>query len=367
MKKITILLTLGAVLSGCSGRQSEEGKAIILEHTALAGSHCESSAILNALNYLEYEISEEQIIGAGAAPGFVYEKGKFPFLGGRNIDLRESFSASTGVEFTLEEDPGEPQWDEIEKLLERGVPVILRVDMRYLPYLHGGKYGSKYTSFGWHIITLFSLDRTNDRARVSDTAYRELKYIKVRDLEKARFSKTEVYPPRGDYYWFERSLSPFEPDWTSLAEKSLIKYARTMKEETAEENLLSGLSGLKALADEIRALPERAGPYMIIPVLEFHYGCIETNGTGGAAFRSMYNRFLNESLNGEENREILRGSKTCEEAWHNLAQAYKNAAALYKDARKKQKRELIETIAVSADSVYRAEAEFIDIISKKYI
>ncbi len=40
----------------------------------ISGMHCESSAMVNALAFLGYRITEEQIIGAGAAPGFVYEK-----------------------------------------------------------------------------------------------------------------------------------------------------------------------------------------------------------------------------------------------------------------------------------------------------
>ncbi|MBI9097980.1 MAG: BtrH N-terminal domain-containing protein [Spirochaetaceae bacterium] len=152
-------------------QSGDEGKVISLNHKAIAGKHCESSAILNALHYQGYEITEEQIIGAGAAPGFVYEKTAFPFLGGRSKNMRESFSKNTGIPFTVRQDSDDPRWNEIEGLLEQGIPVILRVDMRYLPYLYGGKYGPKYMSFGWHLVTLFAMDRQKGTALVTDTEH----------------------------------------------------------------------------------------------------------------------------------------------------------------------------------------------------
>ena len=123
------------------------------------GRHCESSAMLNALLAAGYDFVEAEIIGYGAAPSFVYVPGKFPFIGGRSSDMREVFFATTGISWQSRK-PGSRSdaWKEVYATLGRGLPVMLRVDMRYLPYRYNGKYGPAYMSFGWHLITLFKVD-----------------------------------------------------------------------------------------------------------------------------------------------------------------------------------------------------------------
>ena len=65
-----------------------------MRNQGVKGRHCESSAMLNALNARGYAISEEEIIGLSSAPGFVYERTSFPFLGGRSHAMRSSGSAA---------------------------------------------------------------------------------------------------------------------------------------------------------------------------------------------------------------------------------------------------------------------------------
>ena len=124
----------------------------------VSGKHCESSAIVNALHYLGYDIDETTLFGAGGGISFLYQKGTFPFIGGRSENLREAALDTLGITWFVER-PGknDSKWDKIIQLLKSGYPVVLRVDMRYLPYFWGGKYGKSHTSFGWHLVTLFGI------------------------------------------------------------------------------------------------------------------------------------------------------------------------------------------------------------------
>ncbi len=209
--------------------------------TPIPGKHCESSAILNALTFLQYNITEEQIIGAGAAPSFEYEKSDFPFLGGRSHIMRECFSKNCKIPYKIQEKAIPSDWEEIENCIKNNVPLILRVDMRYLPYLYNGKYGPSYMSFGWHYITLFELDKKNKIARVSDTSFSELQQIKFSAIKRARFSETEMYPPNGEYYFFQEADKTFTVDWSKVSTLSLKQYFHNMNQESHQTNQLIGL------------------------------------------------------------------------------------------------------------------------------
>lgn len=323
----------------------------------ITGHHCESSAMVNALTSSGYSITEEQIIGAGAAPGFVYEKSTFPFLGGRSHEMRKCFSKTTNIPYEINEQMEERHWSDIEKLVNSGTPVVLRVDMRFLPYLFLGKVGPRYMSFGWHYITLYEIDIKDKTAKVSDTTHSELQSIKLSALEKARFSKTKVYPPQGEYYYFHKADDSFSFDWNEISQLSLKQYFRNMGEESTQENQLTGLGGLKLLSREISDLSKSVPSYLIEAVLGFHYGCIETNGTGGAAFRTLYYHFLENHLYSDNRGPLLSAAKECEQRWHSLADAYKEGAGTYRKGTRERKKEILLAISERAKKVFDAEYE----------
>lgn len=286
MKKIGIFILLG-ISFGCKTYISnDKGNITLQAFKPLRGIHCDSSALLNALNHQGYNLTEQEILGAGAVLGFVYQKGQFPFLGGRTLKLKENLFNALNINWHIGySDDKSLGWNKIYTLLMNDTPIVLRVDMRYLPYLHGGKYGSKYTSFGWHVITLVSIDVENQIAFVTDTSQKGLQQIKIKDIHKARFSKLKVMPPQGEFYWIDKAPKDFSINWDEVTYKSL----KTIKSETliiyTSKNELIGLNGMKELSFNMQNLEDTTPQYLIDPVLGFLYDSIETNGTGGAAFR----------------------------------------------------------------------------------
>ena len=323
----------------------------------IPGKHCESSAIVNALIFQSYFITEEQVIGAGAAPGFVYEKTGFPFLGGRSHTMKGCFFRTCMIPHTFKEKSTVSDWNDIEHCINQNIPVILRVDMRFLPYLFNGKFGPRHMSFGWHYVTLFGLDNEKKIAQVSDTSFSELKDISYNALKKARFSKTKVYPPNGEYYYFYKSDTNFSINWNEIAMLSLKQYFFNMNEKSEQKNQLKGLSGLHKLTEDILGLPKTVMPFLVGAILDFHYGCIEINGTGGSAFRTMYYRFLEKHLSCDNRNIILASAKQCELSWHNLAETYKYGASIYNKETKVRKKELLLNISERIKNVYEAENE----------
>lgn len=367
MKKASIILLLG-IVSGCSKVNFEPTSSAILKgFKPIKGKHCESSAVINMLNYQGYQITEEQFLGAGSVLGFVYELSKFPFLGGRTLKLKENASKALGIKFhqgsITEKDDG---WDYIYKLLSKGNPITLRVDMRYLPYLFGGKYGPKHTSFGWHMICLTGINAENQTALVTDTSLEGLQTIKLKDLHKARFSKLKVMPPEGEYYWVEKKGADFTPNWEDIALESLSIVKTEMSSVMSDDKNLIGLDGLSLLPEVLSKLDERVPSYLLSTVLEVNSGFIETYGTGGSAFRKMYYEYIKETGENTGNRDLLEAASKLElvvTAWKDLATEMKVLSGKKEIIKNpEQRRVSLIKLRDTAQRVYEKELDFYSII-----
>lgn len=303
-------LCAAALFSGCaSAPRLAEGRSGTISLPGFAprtGGHCESSAMLNALSYLGYDVTEADIAGGGGAPAFIFTNAGFPFIGGRNERMRENFLDAAKIPYhvVVPDDPN-GGWDEIVALLDRGIPVLLRVDMRWLPYLYGGAYGDAHMSFGWHVICLYGIDFDTREAVVTDTGLGGPCHIALADLEKARSSKTKVYPPRREFAWIEAKPAEwvFAPDAvkdaaldTVLANYDVPGAWVTASGATASPDTkgapLSGLAGLAAFPEVLASLHTVVNPHIIAAAYAYMGDTIERNGTGGAAFRRFFRDFL---------------------------------------------------------------------------
>lgn len=317
MNAFTSMLVAGTLfgpLIGCSAA----GRALVGRTGAVsaqpadfhvkAGGHCESSALANALHALGWRVSESDIVGGGGAPSFMFSADGFPFLGGRSARMRETFFAAAAIPYRVVvplEKGSEDIWGQVFTLLEAGRPVPLRVDMRFLPYRYGGKIGPKYMSFGWHWITLFRIDFDRRVAFVSDTEFSELQEIRFSDLDRARKSSIKQWPPRAEFI----DLSPPQaigtaPDRLALLSAGIAAVLDNYEgkdrweEEAAARGQVStlpipvGLAGIEAFPEVLRGFDRYAKPWIAGPALSFLAGCIERNGTGGSAFRSLFREFF---------------------------------------------------------------------------
>ena len=343
------------------------------------GGHCESSAMLNALDRLGYGLTEADIVGGGGAPSFLFTKDDFPFIGGRNERLREHFLDAAKIPYRVAlPAKGAGDWEAIATLLGRGLPVLLRVDMRFLPYLYGGKYGSAYMSFGGHWVCLYGLDFDRREALVTDTGHEVGQRIALVDLERARSSATKVFPPRGEYAWIEArpALWRFDPD--ALTRKALAtvleNYRGTEVWPGMRKKPLVGLSGLAEFPASLASIHSLVNPYSLAPAWSYMAGSIERNGTGGAAFRRLFRDFLAaravDCLDARLRSAcaaLLPATDRAISAWRSLAAAFDEAAALLGAASGKDRPKAIasgeEKTGTLAEAVYKAESELRDEIA----
>ena len=297
--------------------------------------------MINALNYLGYGINEEDVTVGGGAPSFFFATEGFPFLGTRSQDMREQFLSAANIPHKIVKPASSAEaWNGVYEDLAKGLPVLLRVDMRYLPYLWGGKYGSRYMSFGWHYICLFSVDINHNTALVTDTAHPGFQTVKISDLDRARSSSTRVYPPKYEY----AVILPKPDGWTLDRDRLLASGlaaiathmsgtgdteanatpAAVIRDKNGKVALLSRLEGMREFPAVISSLEDVTGRWMLAPSLSYMAGSIERNGTGGGGFRNFLVRFLeNETgLNAVSRaraERILPAAKASAAAWTELS------------------------------------------------
>ncbi len=338
------------------------------------GGHCESSAIMNALNYEGYEISECEITGGGSALAFMFQKGPFPFLGGRNEDMRERFFAAANIVWHRgNADAADTGWAEIESLLSGGIPVIIRNDMRFLSYRYGGKHGPRWASFGGHYVTLFGIDATRSLAYVSDTEYSGLQTVSLADLQSARTSKTRMYPPHAEFYWAEKAPAGFSLDRGRLARASIagvIGNYRAIVPRPAEgggqsadgKALLVGLAGLEKYPAALASFESWAGkPFLFPAELEYMAGNIEDFGTGGASFRALYREYLARLVATGSFPELAPLLPFLDESiasWHALSADFRAASREIKGMDGSARTRLFTRLAERAEGLYRNEKAF---------
>jgi len=367
MKNLFIMCS-ALLLVSCTKAWKTEGlaeKIMLPDVQVVAGGHCESSAMLNALRYQGYDVNESMIAGGGAALSFMFEKSEFPFLNARNGDMREVFFSGAGIKWHKTIPSGSADmWPEIYRLLASGIPVVLRVDMRYLPYKYDGKYGPANQSFGWHMITLFGVDPKNGTAVVSDTECNGLQTIRLADLHKARTSATKVYPPKGEYYWAEPKPAGYATDWDALVSSSLENVIRNYewKDESGSGNVIAGISGMKEYGATLASIESFSTKRYLLPyVFAFMAGNIEDFGTGGAAFRILYRDFLIQAAEKSRYKNLARVVPLLNDsiaAWHALAGEFRKTAAAVNKLTDGEKTEQYAQLQKTADDLYNKENRF---------
>jgi len=326
------------------------------------GFHCESSAMMNALIFQGVEFSENMITGFGGAPTFFFKADDaFPFLGGRSHTMLKNFCASTGISVeSASPKTRQEAYDSAKDVLRKGLPVVLRVNMRYLPYLYGGKYGNKYSSFGWHFVCLVKIDEPHGVAWVTDTTYSKPQKVKLNDLAKARNSKEGMFKAENLYYYFNNPSSVII-DYSAAFKQSL----KMLLENYETPN--GGLNALEKLPEDIRNIETGRNIFILKPLFYTFYGYIEEFGTGGSAFRNFLKKYfieMSEKLGiGDLKKIATIVDASCTE-WTALAHEFKNISETLEDLKKDRaaRNMMYENAAKKAQRLFIAEKRIYDAV-----
>lgn len=287
--------------------------------------------MLHMFDFHGCHVGEEMLLGLGSGVGFIYwhQKGIDPFVGGRaNVErsgeegLEKTASRRLGVEqssvYTSSMLKAEKS---LLELLEARQPVMLQVDMGYLPYFDFG--GEEY-HFGYHVVVVAGYDPATRQVLIADRD-RPLHPVSWDDLKKARASTFKPFQPRNRLYRYD--FSGFHSPEPADVILSLREAAAGMLEPPITN---FGVEGIRKAADRIAKWPRTMGDKELCRACFNCYIFIDAKGgTGGGLFRYMYGRYLREAAEiigrhelaavGEEFRRI--GDR-----WQEVAEVFRKAA-----------------------------------------
>ena len=289
------------------------------------GHHCESSSMRDLFEFHGFLMSEPMAFGLDATMGFGFfdttntvsfiPESNIPFfLGGKQGTIEPNSLACRLLGITLRKQSfssADKAWEESKRMLDQNNPLILKVDLGYLPYFE--EEGDIH--FGGHAITLAGYDEEKDAAYVGDTDREGFQEISIEKLKEARSSEygPKFMHPSNAQFSMIRRLDGKRPPLAAGVKVAIQKVVNNMLRPSVNTN---GVQGLKQFAISIPLWKEKLQGEAKDPkgksisrarlMFELLHGYIETWGTGGASFRNLYSQFLEELLSHPEVRE---GSK----------------------------------------------------------
>ena len=254
--------------------------------------HCVTGSMRHIYLFNDHDISEEMMLGLGQGIGYIYwhQKGMEPFIGGRATpkpSMEELAAQRTGIKMQLHHTTSARKAKStLLDLLQQQQPVILQVDMGFLPYFDFG--GEEY-HFGGHAVVACGYDEVNDTVMIAD---RDGVYpVPMADLEKARGSKFKPFPPKNR--WYTVDFSEKRQPTAEEARQAICETAVFMLKPPISN---IGVKGIRKTAKMIAKWPEVLTPHQLKRTLFNGYIFISpVGGSGGGAFRYMYSRFLRET------------------------------------------------------------------------
>jgi hypothetical protein len=315
--------------------------------------------------YYGFPMSEAMAFGLDATMGFGFfdttsnvsfiPESNIPFfLGGKQGTIEPNSLACRLLGITLRKQSftsADKAWEESKKLINQDIPLILQVDLGYLPHFEG----EGDIHFGGHAITLAGYDEEEGIAYIGDTEVDGYQNITIEQLKKGRSSEhgPKFMRPKNAQFSMKRRPDGKHPPLAAGAKVAIQKVVNNMLRPSVNS---SGIQGLKLFASSIPQWDEKLIGEAKDPegktisrsrlMFELMHGYIETWGTGGASFRNLYRSFLEELLT---HPELKKGSKawTTDEFkilegcipiiedsaknWTLFAATVKNAAVEYKD------------------------------------
>jgi hypothetical protein len=255
--------------------------------------HCVTGSMRHIYAFNGHDLSEDLLLGLGEGVGFVYFhfKGQLPFLGGRaqpKPSMEEISGERTGVVVRQKRSTSDTAAQKgLLARLEAGEPVMLQVDMGFLPYFD---FGGQGYHFGGHVIVACGLDRSRGTVLIAD---REgpLHPVPLAALCAARGSTFKPFPP-GRASW-EFDFSGFRPP---RADEVFLAIANQAKLMLSPPIANIGVKGIRKAAAEIAHWDSllEAGP-LRGALFNAWIFISATGGTGGGTFRRMFSRFLLEA------------------------------------------------------------------------
>lgn len=269
------------------------------QHTP--GINCSSTGLRDMLHYLGHDYSEPMCFGLGSGLGFAYLRdargtGPTRVIHGRTLTLERDFCRHLALDFTegSEDDP-ERAWQVVRDLVDANIPVLLRAELKQLPYWHARN------PFSGHLVVLVGYDDDRQVAFLADTGFAGLQEVSYAALRAARSAKVPPIPLHNDWLAIQPTSQP-----APLPQAIMLALRENALGLNLDRAPYLGIMGMESLAEEFESWGE-------LPdwdrCARGAYQNIEVRGTGGGFFRKVYAQYLREA---EALVEPLREAKLSE-------------------------------------------------------
>lgn len=328
-------------------------KKIIMNYTHKIGSHCSSLQMSNLLRYHGLNLSEDLCFGIGAGLGFIYRKAFDPplyFVLGRSDDLEEKICYHLGaLARPYKTDDPVKAWAEVKAMIDRGTPAIINVDASYLEYMRQKFNLFQDARYGGHRLAVVGYDDELRFVYLYDYLWKDLLEVPFSEIEKARGSDTGQTPPNHLFYTFL-----FPKKFIAIEEAIRCGIRLNVNSMLFPWYEVLGLPGLKKFCQRVVSWKRFLRQDLLTQNVYMTYMMLEIVGTGGGNFRRIYARFIRQSS------EILQ-NKNLDEVYllySNLSELWKEVAYLFLESSKDLNKGLWENPEASQkllDEIYSKE------------
>jgi hypothetical protein len=319
------------------------GDILIKNFIHRIGYHCESSSMRDLFEYYGFPMSEAMAFGLDGTMGFGFfdttgQTSFIPdsdipyFIGGKQGTIEPNSLACRLLGIILRKQSFTSEnkaWEESKKLLEQDIPLILRVDIAFMPY-EAFDESIGETHFGGHTITLAGYNEEKGVAYIGDTEFKDFQEVHIDILKKARssiYGPKFLHPNNTQFSMIQRPDGK-RPNLAAGIKLAIQQVVNNMLRPSMNYH---GIRALKGFANSILTWDVKLNKTMLNSnnkeislarlIFELIYGYIEIWGTGGAIFRNLYKDFLEELL---IHQELKEGSKAWSNAdFHNLEESIK--------------------------------------------
>jgi len=261
-----------------------------IDYTHRYSAHCESGCVAGLLQHAGIAIDEPMVFGIGSGLYFGY----FPFIKvgvhklttfrNRPGSIFKTAVRRLGVDLHVRQFSDEQKgMDELDALLERGIPVGMQLCVYWLPYMPQ----SQRVHVSLHNAVVFG--REGDDYVLSDITQQQPVTCPRDALRKARFAKGSG-APKGLMYHVEPG-SKIAPDLAATIRVSV----RAVCSQMTTLFPMVGVRGIRLLAKNVRRWEHELETPEIGLNLSDVIVMSEMFGTGGGGFRFMYSAFCKEA------------------------------------------------------------------------
>ena len=267
----------------------------------LPGVHCGTAAMRDLLRYVGFDLSEAMCLGLGSGLGFTYlrnPRGTPPsrIFYGRTATLEHDLGAHLALDFEEgADDDADRAWRAAKNWIDRGVPLLLHVELSQLPYYH------TRTPFPGHRVVLVGYDDARRVALLADTDFPGWQEVSYETLIAARMA--QIPPILLHNEWLAVKPTRRRASFTDAVIVALRDNALAMDLDRAPHQ---GIMGMETLAEDFENWADAPDAALCA---RFAYQNVEVRGTGGGFFRKMYAQFLREA---EPLDERLRAANLAE-------------------------------------------------------